>query len=87
MFLCLMDKEPANLIRNNQALKKLGARLREIRIDKGHKSAEAAALEFKVNRVQYARYEAGKNIEYLTLVDLLEKMDISVSEFFSKGFD
>lgn len=87
MFLCFMDKVPANLVKNNEALKKLGARLREIRIERGYKSAEAAALKFEVNRVQYARYEAGRNIEYLTLVDLLERMGVSVSEFFSKGFD
>lgn len=82
-----MDKEPVNLLKNQEALKKLGSRLREIRISKGHKSAEAGAFEFKVNRVQYARYEAGKNIEYLTLIDLLSKMGVSIPEFFSKGFD
>jgi transcriptional regulator with XRE-family HTH domain len=87
MFLCFMNKEPANLVKHNEALKKLGTRLKEIRISKGYKSAEAAALELKVNRVQYARYEAGKNIEYLTLFDLLEKMGVSVTEFFSTGFD
>lgn len=82
-----MNKEPANLIRNKEALKKLGNRLREIRISQGHKSAEAAANKYEVNRVQYARYEAGKNIEYLTLVDLLSKMEVPIQEFFSKGFD
>lgn len=82
-----MEKEPEILIKNKEALKKLGNRLKEIRLSKGYKSAEAGALDFNVNRVQYARYEAGKNIEYLTLIDLLSKMDISVTDFFSKGFD
>lgn len=82
-----MDNEPANLIKNKEALKKLGNRLKEIRLSKGHKSAEAGAFSFEVNRVQYARYEAGKNIQYLTLIDLLDKMGVSVSDFFSEGFD
>jgi hypothetical protein len=82
-----MNKEPAILIKNKANLKKLGNRLKEIRISLGYKSAEAAAFHFEINRVQYARYEAGKNIEYLTLVDLIAKMGMTISEFFSEGFD
>ena len=82
-----MGKESEQVIRDKETLKKLGDRLKEIRKSQGHKSSEAGAGVYGVNRVQYSRYEAGRNIEYLTLIDLINNMGIPVSEFFSKGFD
>ena len=68
-------------------LKLLGKRLRHFRKLKGHKTAEAAANKINVQRAQYARYEAGQNLTYLTLVDVLDKLEVSLSDFFSEGFD
>lgn len=81
-----MEKELSRLEKNEVILKKLGARLKQYRVKKGFKSAEAASNHYEVNRVQYARYESGKNIEFLTLMELLEKMNVSAAEFFSEGF-
>lgn len=79
--------QPEREIKNDQALKKLGARLRELRKQKGFTTAEAAANYYEIQRSQYARYEAGHNLYYLTLVEILDKMGISLSEFFREGFD
>lgn len=70
-----------------EELKKLGARIRSLRKQLGYKTAESAANEFGIQRSQYTRYEAGTNLNYVTLVLLLQKMEISVREFFSEGFE
>lgn len=72
---------------NEIELKKLGNRIRSIRKELGHKTAEDAAHFFGFQRSQYTRYEAGSNLNYLTLVYLLDKMEISLKEFFSEGFN
>lgn len=83
-----MEKKPKREEINQEALEKFGRRLREIRKESGLKTAEEAALKFGIQRAQYARYESGKsNFNYLTLIELLNKMEIPLSEFFSKGFD
>lgn len=68
-------------------LKKLGSRLRYFRKLKGYKTSEAAALKMEIQRAQYARYEAGQNLRYLSLVEVLDKLEVPLSEFFSEGFD
>lgn len=68
-------------------LKKLGIRLRELRKEKGYKTAEEAAQYLDIQRAQYTRYEAGSNITYLKLIEILKKLKIPISEFFSNGFD
>jgi transcriptional regulator with XRE-family HTH domain len=81
-------KQSTRDIKNKEELKKMGARLRYFRKQKEYgQTAEAAAFKLGVQRSQYSRYEAGQNINYLTLVELLDKMDVSISEFFSEGFD
>lgn len=82
-----MQKQSENVLKNEISLKKLGSRLRQLRKLKGYKTAEDAAGAFEMQRAQYTRYEAGSNLTYLTLIELLEKMNISLKEFFSEGFD
>jgi transcriptional regulator with XRE-family HTH domain len=67
--------------------KRLGARIKALRISKGFKSSEKFANEKGFARPQYARYEKGKNIEFQTLVKLVNALDMSLKEFFSEGFD
>lgn len=83
-----MEKKPKREEINQEALKKFGARLRELRKAKGYKTAEAAANKLYIQRAQYTRYESGKaNFNYLTMIEVLNKMEIPISEFFSEGFD
>ena len=81
-------KQSTRDIKNQEVLKKLGARLRYFRINKNlGKTAEIAANNLDIQRSQYARYESGNNLNFLTLVEILDKMDVSITEFFSEGFD
>ena len=68
-------------------LQKLGARIKALRIQKGYKSYEQFAFEHGISRTQFGRYEQGKDIQFSTLVRIVEALDMSFAEFFSIGFD
>ena len=55
------NKAPKPLNKED-ALKKLGVRIRELRIKKGHKSYEYFAYENNISRAQFGRYEKGADI-------------------------
>jgi hypothetical protein len=68
-------------------LKKLGKRLRELRISKGYTSLEIFAYDHGFGRAQYGRYEIGKDLQFTTLVRLVNCFDLTLGEFFDEGFD
>jgi transcriptional regulator with XRE-family HTH domain len=68
-------------------LKKIGERLKEIRISKGYSNYENFAFENNIGRSQYGKYELGANILFDTLFRIIKIFDISIKEFFSEGFD
>lgn len=72
---------------SQKQLQNLGKRLRELRIEKGHKNYENFAFENGLPRAQYGRYEQGKDLRFSSLVKVLNALDISLKEFFSEGFD
>jgi transcriptional regulator with XRE-family HTH domain len=67
-------------------LQKLGKRLRDLRIQKGYTSLEIFAYEHGFGRAQYGRYELGKDLQFTTLVRLVNCFDMSLEEFFQEGF-
>lgn len=68
-------------------LKKLGNRIRSLRIKAGYSSQETFSYECQIPRAQYARYEKGSNITFLSLQKIIKFHKISWKEFFSEGFD
>lgn len=68
-------------------LGKLGARFKQLRRAKGYSNMDFFALENGLPRAQYARYEQGKDLQYSSLIKVLDAFGISVREFFSEGFD
>lgn len=64
------------------ALKKIGARLREVRRKKGHTSYEYFAYEYDLNKATMAKAEKGGNININTLLRILEILEVSPEEFF-----
>lgn len=68
-------------------LKKLGKRLKELRIKKGYTNYEYFAFENEIGRAQYGKYETGGNIQFDTLIRIIKALDISIKDFFSEGFD
>lgn len=64
---------------------KIGARIRELRIEKGFKSQEKFANEFGIDRAQFGRIERGATTTIKTLLKILDALDTTLEDFF-KGF-
>ena len=68
-------------------LQKLGKRLRDLRLKKGYSSLEIFAYEHGFGRAQYGRYELGKDLQFTTLIRLVNCFEMSLEEFFKEGFE
>ncbi len=68
-------------------LKKIGERIRQLRINRGYRSYEIFAYEHDIHRSQWGKYEKGANLNMATLVKITALLGVSVKEFFSEGFD
>ena len=68
-------------------LRKLGQRIKKLRISKGYSNYEHFANETGLSRTQYGKYEVGDNLKFLTLVKVLKALDIQLSDFFTEGFN
>jgi len=77
-------KKPIN---KEIVLKKLGERIRQIRISKGYTSYEYFAYDNNISRAQFGRYERGEDMRFSTLMRIIEAFDMTLEEFFSEGFD
>lgn len=65
---------------------KLANRMRMLREQSG-RSKEAFAADAEIARTLYPKYEKGGNITYATLLKVIATLDMTVTEFFSEGFD
>jgi len=64
-------------------IKRIGDRIKELRIQKGYTSYETFAFEFDLPRVQYGRLEKGAaNFHIASLLRILDIHKISLEEFF-----
>ena len=68
-------------------LKKLGKRLKALRLEKGFTNMDIFAYEHGFSRAQYGRYETGKDLQFTTLVRLANCFEITLAELFNKGFE
>lgn len=80
-------KNPISKKEEEKYIKQLGARLRHYRKLRGYTNYEYFAYEVLMSRTQYGKYEKGANIQFTTLLNLLKALNVSVTEFFSEGFD
>ncbi|MFD2164525.1 helix-turn-helix domain-containing protein [Paradesertivirga mongoliensis] len=70
-----------------EELKKIGERLRKIRKEKGYSSPDKFAYEHGINRSQYGKYEAGsEDLRISSLIKVLNKLGVTLSEFFSDKY-
>ena len=67
-------------------LNKFGKRLQELRKVKGHASQEIFAYEHGFNRARYNKWEKGEDIKLSNLERICEALEVTLEEFFSKGF-
>jgi transcriptional regulator with XRE-family HTH domain len=68
-------------------LKKLGERIRSLRIKKGYSNYENFAFEHDIARAQYGKYEKGEDLRYSSLMKVIRALGVTPKEFFSEGFD
>ena len=70
-----------------QQIESLAKRLKEVRKERGFSNYEQFAFENEISRAQYGRYEKGHDIRFSSLMKILKAMNISLKDFFSKGFE
>lgn len=68
-------------------IQQLAHRLKKLRKEKGYSNADFFAYDNNITRSQYARYEAGENIRFTSLMKIIKAFGLTPSEFFSEGFD
>lgn len=68
-------------------LKKLGNRIKQLRIAKGYSSYEYFAYDHNISRAQFGRYEKGQDLRYSSLLKVIAAFGMSVSDFFAEGFE
>jgi hypothetical protein len=69
------------------ALKKLGNRIKTLRIRAGHLNYEKFAYKIGVGRILLRRAELGGNVKYNSLLKIIIGLGVTPSEFFSEGID
>jgi len=91
VFFCQMKSNELNTIEGiseeENHLKKLGNRIKILRMATGHYNYEKFAYKKGIGRIQLRRAELGGNIKYNSLLKIIKALDMSVTDFFSEGFD
>ncbi|MBE9599953.1 helix-turn-helix domain-containing protein [Pedobacter sp. MC2016-24] len=80
-------KTDDNVADNFEDLKRLGARIKALRIKAGFTNYEYFAYKHEISRSQFGRYERGEDLRYSSLLKVIRAFGITVEEFFSEGFD
>lgn len=70
-----------------EVLKKLGKRIKELRVAKGYSSYEYFAYDHNISRAQYGRYEKGEDLRFSTLAKVVNAFGMTMKEFFAEGFE
>lgn len=68
-------------------LKKLGARIKDLRLAKGYTNYENFAFENNIPRAQFGRYERGEDLRYSSFLKVIKALGVTQKEFFDEGFD
>lgn len=88
--ICIVRKSKAvksiKSLSKEEALKKLGARIKELRIKKGYTSYEYFAYEHNISRAQFGRYERGEDLRFSSLFKVANALEVNLEELF-KGFN
>lgn len=91
LFYCMKQKGKKIIrwteLNSEETLKKLGERIKQLRIDKGYTSYEYFAYDHNISRAQFGRYEKGQDLRMSSLIKIINAFEISLEEFFSNGFD
>jgi transcriptional regulator with XRE-family HTH domain len=75
-------KSTGSLNENQSRYKKIGDRIRQLRLKAGYSSGEKFAYEHEINRTQYARYELGTDMLISSLMKIAAAHNMTLHEFF-----
>jgi transcriptional regulator with XRE-family HTH domain len=81
------SKKKAVVLDPDDQLQKLGKRIKDLRIKAGYTSYEYFAYEHEIPRAQFGRYEQGQDLRFSSLVKIINAFGMTMTEFFSEGFD
>jgi transcriptional regulator with XRE-family HTH domain len=86
--ICLVKKTKSKHkpITREEGLKKLAARIKQLRVKNGYSSYENFSYEVDISRAQFGRYEKGGDIRFSSLLKIINGLDMTIEEFFSEGF-
>lgn len=87
--LCYMAKKKNTTpkIDIEEQILNLGKRIKELRKQKGFTNYEFFAYENRIGRSQYGKYEQGVDMQFSTILRLIEMHGLTVKEFFGEGFE
>jgi transcriptional regulator with XRE-family HTH domain len=74
--------ENSNPKPNQEELKAIALRLKELRKAKGYSNYEHIAFDLEMSRSAYWRLETGANFELKTLIKICRLLEISMEDFF-----
>ena len=74
--------ENSNPKLNQEELKAIANRLKELRKLKGYSNYEHIAFDLEMSRSAYWRLETGVNFELKTLIKICRLLDVSLEDFF-----
>lgn len=80
-------KTVKDMLDTDDQLRKLGERIKNLRIAAGYSSYEYFAYDHNISRAQFGRYEQGKDMRFSSLIKIINAFELSIPEFFSEGFD
>lgn len=80
-------RSPKKELNAEQELKKLGERIKQLRIREGFTSYEYFAYEHNISRAQFGRYEQGQDLRFSSLIKIINAFGLTFQEFFNEGFD
>lgn len=67
-------------------IKRIGEKLKKHRKKLGYSSPDKFAYEYGIDRSQYGKYEAGsEDLRFSSLVKILNKMGLTLENFFNEG--
>jgi transcriptional regulator with XRE-family HTH domain len=84
----MKSKQPSKrkaqkLDNDQQTYKKIGKRIKQLRIEAGYTNAEKFAFEHEITRSQYANWEKGQDMLTSSLLRIARAHNISLAEFFA----
>jgi transcriptional regulator with XRE-family HTH domain len=79
-------KKASEKISIEDQITNLGNRIKKLRKEKGFTNYEFFAYENRIGRSQYGKYEKGVDMQFSSILKLLEIHGMTLKEFFSEGF-